>query len=193
MKIREFHCIMPITNVTSVLEHGLLSHDRASKLTHRSIAMPEIQDKRNQVQVPGGRRLHRYANLYLNARNPMLFKRRSQAQSLCILRVSTRARHLQGAVLTDCNASSKYVRFLSIDQVSELDLDAIYSNDWRHPGDPIAYLRHKSQMCAEFLVPDRLPPEFIEGAYVVDHVTKRRLRSTGFPYPITVNRELFFS
>lgn len=184
---------MPIANVTSVLEHGLLSYDRASKLAHRSIAMPEIQDRRDQVQVPGGLRLHRYANLYLNARNPMLFKRRNEAQSLCVLRVSTKARHLQGAVLTDCNASSRYVRFLSIDQVSEIDLEAIYSNDWRHPDDRIAYFRHKSQMCAEFLVPDRLPPEFIDGAYVVDPATNHRLRSTGFPHPITVNGELFFS
>ena len=184
---------MPVANVASVLEHGLLSYDRASKLAHRSIAMPEIQDRRDQVQVPGGLQLHRYANLYLNARNPMLFKRRNEAQSLCILRVSTEARHLQGAVLADRNASSSYVRFLSIDQVSELDLEAIYSSDWRHPDDPIAYYRHKSQMCAEFLVPDRLPPEFIQGAYVVDRATKHRLLNAGFPHPITVNGELFFS
>ena len=123
----------------------------------------------------------------------MLFKRKNEAQSLCILRISTKARHLQGTVLTDCNASSKYVRFLSIDQVNELDLEAIYSNDWRHPDDRNAYLRHKSQMCAEFLVPDRLPPQFIGGAYVIDRATKRHLHSTGFPHPITVNRELFFS
>ena len=193
MKIREFHCIMPVANVASVLEHGLLSYDRASKLGHRSIAMPEIQDRRDQVQVPGGLRLHRYANLYLNARNPMLFKRRNEAQSLCVLSVSTEARHLQGAVLADRNASSSYVRFLSIDQVSELDLEAIYSSDWRHPDDRIAYLRHRSQMCAEFLVPHRLPPEFIEGAYVVDSATKHRLRSTGFSHSTTVNGELFFS
>ena len=193
MKIREFHCIMPIANVTSVLEHGLLSYELASKLEHRSIAMPEIQDRRDQVQVPGGLRLHRYANLYLNARNPMLFKRRHEAQSLCILRVSTEARHLQGAVLTDCNASSRYVRFLSIDQASEIDLGATYSNDWRHPDDRIAYFRHRSQMCAEFLVPDRVPPDFIQGAYVVDRAAKHRLLSAGFPHPITVNGELFFS
>ena len=48
-------------------------------------------------------------------------------------------------------------------------------------------------MCAEFLVPDRLPSEFIEGAYVVDRAAERRLRSTGFPHPITINGELFFS
>ena len=184
---------MPIVNVSSVLEHGLPSYDRASKLEHRSIAMPEIQDRRDQVQVPGGLRLHRYASLYLNARNPMLYKRRNEAQSLCILRVSTEARHLQGAVLTDSNASSSYVRFLSIDQVNELDLEAIYSSDWRHPDDPIAYFRHKSQMCAEFLVPHRLPPKFIQGAYVIDRATKHRLLSTEFLHPITVKGELFFS
>ena len=137
--------------------------------------------------------LHRYANLYLNARNPMLFIRRNEAHALCVLRVSTEARHIKGAVLADCNASRQYVRFLEIGQAGELDLEAIYSRDWRHPDDRIAYLRHKSRMCAEFLVPDRLPPEFIRGAYVVDIAARNRLRSTGFALSITIDKDLFFS
>ena len=193
MKIKEFHSIMPIANVSSVLEHGLLSYERARKLRHRSVAMPEIQERRDERRVPGGRRLHQYANLYLNARNPMLYKRRNEAPALCVLRISTEARHIEGAVLTDGNASSSYVRFLAINQARELDLEAIFSCDWRHPGDRIAYLRHKFQMCAEFLVPDRLPPELIEGAYVVNAATRRLLVAAGFPHPVTVDKELFFS
>lgn len=80
---------MPIANISSVLVHGILSHEQAAKLDHQSVAMTDIQDRRDRVQVPGGLKLHQYANLYFHARNPMLFKRKAQAESLCVLRVST--------------------------------------------------------------------------------------------------------
>ena len=106
---------------------------------------------------------------------------------------SDEADHLKAPFSRTANASSQYVRFLEIGQAGELDLEAIYSRDWRHPDDRIAYLRHKSRMCAEFLVPDRLPPEFIRGAYVVDIAARNRLRSTGFALSITIDKDLFFS
>lgn len=71
-RVTEFHCIMPIGNVPSVLEHGILSYELAAKLAHHSVAMPEVQDLRDKKQVPGGLKLHQYANLYFHARNPML-------------------------------------------------------------------------------------------------------------------------
>ena len=43
---------------------------------HVSVAMPAVQDRRARKIVPGGRRLHGYANLYICARNPMMFVRR---------------------------------------------------------------------------------------------------------------------
>ena len=192
MKIREFHCIMPIVNVASVIKHGLLSHEKASKLKHRSVAMPEIQERRDKIRVPGGRMLHHYANLYLDARNPMIYKRRNKAAALCVLRISTRARHIEGAILTDRNAASDDVLFLAISQTKRLDLEAIYSRDWRDPDGTIDRIR-KSKKCAEFLVPDRLPPEFIKGAYVVNAVAEQRLLEIGFTLPITINADLFFS
>ncbi len=193
MKIREFHCIMPIENIPSVIKHGVLSNHGASKLRHRSVTMPEIQELRSKVRIPHGRPLHHYANFYLDARNPMLYKRRDDATQLCVLRISTAARHIEGAVLTDQNASSKYVRFLAISQASLLDLEAIYSRDWQHPGDERATFRHKSRKCAEFLVPDRLPPEFIEGAYVVNTMAKRSVVETGFAHPVAIEPDMFFS
>jgi ssDNA thymidine ADP-ribosyltransferase, DarT len=132
---------MPIDNVSSVLERGILSHERASKLAHHSVAMQEVQDRRDQRQVPGGLKLHQYANLYFHARNPMLYKRRDKAAELCVLRVSIEARHVQGVVFTDSNASSDYVRFLHPSQWALLNFTDIYAMDWRHPNDPIAYYR----------------------------------------------------
>src|SRR5882762_2493944 len=111
-KVTEFQCIMPLENIPTVLKLGILSHERAAKLSHESVAMQEVQDRRDQKQVPGGLKLHQYANLYFHARNPMLFKRKDEAADLCVLRVSTAVCDVEGVVLADCNASSNYVRFL---------------------------------------------------------------------------------
>lgn len=192
MEIREFQWITPIRNIPSVLRHGILSYDVAAKLPHHSVAMQEVQERRDKVQVPGGLRLHQYANLYFHARNPMLFKRKDEAPNICVIRVSIEARHIPGSVIADRNASSAYVRFLSVAQVGQLDLVAIYAEDWRHPNDLIAYYRHKSQKCAEFLVPNRVPTEYIVGAYVTNDAAKTALESNGFTSPIDIAPDLFF-
>ena len=183
---------MPIGNVPSTMQHGILSYERASKLSHHSVAMQEVQDRRDQKQVPGGLKLHQYANLYFHARNPMLYKRKDEAADLCVLRVSTAVCDVQGVVLADCNASSDYVRFLHPSQWNLLDFDDIYAMDWRHPGDPPAYYRHRSRKCAEVLVPHRVEPGRLLGAYVVDQAAAQRLANVGFALPITIDPVLFF-
>jgi hypothetical protein len=47
---------------------------------------------------------------------------------------------------------------------------------------------------AEVLVPDRVPPSLIKGAYVPDHAAGERLRShlSGRLLAIRVNRRMFF-
>jgi len=192
MTIKELQCIMPIDNIPSVLKHGILSHERASKLPHQSVAMTDVQERRDQVTIPGGLRLHQYANMYFHARNPMMYKRKDEAKDLCVLRISTEARHIPGAVLSDQNAASPWARFLSIEQVLEIDLEAVYATDWRHPDSPLAYQRHKRQKCAEFLVPHQLPLKYIEGAYVVNGDAQQKLVDQAFNLPITVDSDLFF-
>ena len=73
-KIREFHNIMPISNMSSVLEHGILSHERAKKVSHQDVSLSVIQARRQRVTLPDGLPLHQYANLYFHARNPMLYR-----------------------------------------------------------------------------------------------------------------------
>ena len=191
-RITEFQCIMPIGNIPSVLEHGILSHERAAALEHRSVAMPEVQERRDQKQVPGGLRLHQYANLYFHARNPMMYLRRGEAARLCVLRVSIDVCQIGGVVFADCNASSDYARFLHPSQSVNLNLDEIYALDWTHPGDRVAYLRHKSRKCAEVLVPQRVDVARLLGAYVVDQGAVNALAAVGFGLPIQINPQLFF-
>ena len=181
---------MPIANIPSVLVHGILSHEGATKLKHHSVAMQAIQDKRDVKSVPGGLRLHQYANLYFHARNPMLSARRHE--DVCVLRLSTAVLNLQGTVIADQNAASKYVRFYASKHWGLLDFDDIYARDWRHPDDQIEEWRHKSRKCAEVLVPQRISAGMLIGAIVVDEPAHTRLTQAGFSLPISTEPDFFF-
>lgn len=191
-RVTELHNIMPIANIPSVMVHGILCHEAASRLEHDDVSMSIIQERREHVRVPHGLRLHQYANLYFHARNPMLYRRLGQIPSLCILRVSIEVFNIEGAVITDQNASSNYVRFYPPTALNQLQLDQIYAEDWTHPNDQIAEWRHKSQKCAEVLIPHQIPPDYIMGAYVVNQTAQTALQNTGFTKPITINTHLFF-
>ena len=190
-RVTELHCIMPIGNVPSVMQHGLLSHERAAALAHHSVAMQEVQDRRDKKQVPGGLKLHQYANLYFHARNPMMFSRKEQAQQLCVLRVSREVMNLDNVVLADQNASSDYVRFLSSEQLRAINFDMVYARDWRSD-DRITYWRQKAAKCAEVLVPQSVPLALIFGAYVVNLQASEVLLAVGFNRPITIDADMFF-
>jgi hypothetical protein len=190
-RVTELHCIMPIANIPLVLEHGILSYERAAKLPHHSVAMQPVQERRDQKQVPGGLRLHQYANLYFHARNPMLFKRLNEAASLSVLRVSVDVLAQQGTVITDQNAASDWVRFLDVAQWRNLPFDDIFAGSWTDP-DQVTYWRKKSRKCAEVLVPHQVETRFLMGAYVVDAVAANLLMAQGFGLPVTTNPAIFF-
>ncbi|MGB9498083.1 MAG: DUF4433 domain-containing protein, partial [Dissulfuribacterales bacterium] len=165
-ELTELHYITPIANVPLILRLGILSHNRAKRVPHESVAMNEIQDRRARVTVPGGRKLHDYANLYICARNPMMYKRHAQHQSLCVLRITPNVINIAGAVITDGNASGDYVRFSAAPKgLAIVDRDWTFADDWRDP-DQIQYFRKKAAKCAEVLVPDKVKPDYIAGVYV---------------------------
>jgi hypothetical protein len=47
-RVAEFHNIMPLENISSVLRFGILSNEAAEKIEHRSVALPEAQAKRKR-------------------------------------------------------------------------------------------------------------------------------------------------
>lgn len=190
-RVTEFQCIMPTENVPSVLKYGILSHERAAKLGHKSVAMQPVQERRDKKRVPRGLMLHQYANLYFHARNPMIFVRKEEAPRLCVLRVAVAVLGMPGAVLVDRNASGDWARFLQPEQWRLLDFDRIYAADWRD-ADRFEYYDRKQKKCAEVLVPHRVEPRFLTGAYVMDQATERRLMALGFRLPVKVDPDLFF-
>ena len=110
-RVSEFHCIMPMAKAGSIMKHGILSYERAAKLEHHSVAMQPVQDKRDRKRVPGGLKLHQYANLYFHARNPMMFKRLFEAGESVRDRESLHRCLARRNCVSDQNAASDYVRF----------------------------------------------------------------------------------
>ena len=192
-RVTELQCIMPIDNIPSIMQNGILSHEQASKLDHNDISLSDVQDKRNLKTVPSGLRLHQYANLYFCARNPMMYKRRNHRDNLCVLRISKEVLKLQNVVLADQNAASKYVSFYKSPQgLHSINFDMVFADNWKHPEDQIAEWRHSSAKCAEVLVPHCVEVEYIDGAYVANEKAKTNLENTGFNKPITINAHMFF-
>jgi hypothetical protein len=185
---------MPIENVPSVLEHGILSHNRCKKLKlpHSDISLEGVQDRRDGKEVPNGLKLHDYANLYFCARNPMMYKRRNEAEDLCVLQLSLSVSKQNEVVYTDQNAAGDYVRFLSAGEVkSNIDFDLVFATYWNDEN-PIEKKRKRLAKCAEILVPHQVEPKFIKGAYVVNEAAKAKLTKTGFSLPIVVESNMFF-
>lgn len=191
-QINELHNIQHINNINSILNLGILSHNRAANVTHTSIASPIIQTKRNK-RIPNGSYLHDYANLYFDARNPMMYKIHviNRVTNICILRVSEEVLNLNGTIITDMNAASDYVKFLSISDIEHLNFDIIFTRDWTSPNQ-IEKFRRRAIKCAEVLVRDRVTPNHIIGAYVKDNASRTLLVNQGFAGQIDINSDIFF-
>jgi len=191
--LQELHYITPICNVPSILQHGLLSNVRAARHRPASVAMQEIQDRRARVAVPGGRRLHKYVNLYICARNPMLYKRLDQRDQLCVLSISPDVLDLANVVVTDGNASGDYVRFAAAPAgLAIVNRELTFAEYWTDP-DVIQYYRKKSAKCAEVLVPDRVDPRYLRCAYVWSEDVRQRLQANAGALQVVVNSHLFFA
>lgn len=190
--LAELHYITPISNVPSIMERGILCNAKVERIDHASVAMPEIQVKRAAKQVPGGLRLHQYANLYFSARNPMLYKRRNYHKTLCILRVDAAILETPDVVIADGNAASDYTAFYpSPAGVQKLRLHLVFAENWQD-NDQILYWRKKNAKLAEVLVPDHVDARMILGAYVSCLEAKRTLEATSRELTVAIMPKLFF-
>ena len=184
--------IVPIKNINSIMNHGLLSFDKVECLEHSSIAMSDVQMIRERVIVPPNSRLHSYANMYFSYWNPMLCKRQSENENICILAINASIMDVHGCVFTDRNAATGLVKFYDpIDGLENIDFDSVYAKYWA-TGDWYKDKDQKAKKCAEILIPDYVPYEYISKACVVSNEAKLKLLNQGFDKEIYVNSECFF-
>jgi len=200
MKIDELHNIMPIVNIPSVTEHGILSHNlrKRKNISNHSVALQDVQDLRARKIVPvsgstRGKPLHDFANLYFDAHNPMLSRVREHNSDICVLCISPEVLNLPGVVITDRNAACDFVGFYSYpEELGKLDFEKIYATWWKHNDDPMLEGLHKNIKCAEALVPNVVEPKYITSAYVCNKIASDQLNKAGFSGNIIINSSLFF-
>ena len=192
-EVQELHFITSIANLSSILEIGILSHDRAARIPHVSCANEDVQDRRRGKRVPNGGLLHNYANVYFHARNPMMYTLvRNQREDLVVVRVSQSILDLQDAVLSDGNAASDGTRFYpSPEGLADLDSGLIFASYWTDENYwPV--LEKKRVRNAEVLVPGMIASGYIEGCYVDTAEKRSYCRSLPRLPGATMRREIFF-
>jgi hypothetical protein len=192
-EVEELHFITSVDNLDSILEKGILSHNRAAKIPHTSVALPDVQDRRKHKSVPNGAKLHSYANIYLDARNPMLSYLLNEGhQELIIVRVSDAVLDIEGSVVTDGNAASDGTRFYpSPDGLSKLDRKLVFARYWTDEV-RMKYIEKKRARCAELLVPNMIAPEHIFGCYVDTRGKKTKCQECSDSLEVTIHREIYF-
>lgn len=193
-EVKYLYFITAITNVPSIVEHGLLSHNRARRLPHVDISMQSVHDIRARKRVPGGQVLHDYACLYLCPRNPMLYKRAlTMEDELCVLAFDDTVLDLPDVVISDHNAAAGVAAFGPYPEGLEaVNRSLTFAKYWNHEGDPMATERHRKRMCAEVLVPDSVEPRFIRGAFVANDTAKSNFEALGVGLKVVVEPRMFF-
>src|SRR3990167_6714000 len=166
--ITELHYIAHVNNLKSILQHGIMPHNKAKGVSHTSISDSEVQKRRSKVVIPLNNKLHDYVNLYFNARSPMMYTliRNHNHKELAVLKIDATLLDKDNIIIADKNASSDYVCFYNVSVgLRYLEKERVYARSWNDP-DSIEKYRKKSAICAEVLVPDTLHPKFITGCYV---------------------------
>jgi len=192
--VKELYFITPIVNVPSIMEYGILSYNLSIKLPHCSVAMQEMQEKRMVKKIPGTKKkLHDYANLYLDAHNPMLSRRRDQNDEICVLRINAEIIDLPNVIIADRNASSDYVRFYQVSRgLAAIDKDRLFVRYWTHPENEYDEWAHKSIKCAEVLVPSKVEPRYILGAYVANQTALDNIKKLRMDLTVCIKSDIFF-
>lgn len=167
-----FFYIAHLKNLASIRASGLLSHNAmiARGIIHVDIADPGAQRWRDRPEPVFGRSIHDYVPLYINPRNPMLYRRREWHRELTIIKISASIIQAYSHVYTDGNAASKTTAFASNRTVVEKSIPALTSNSWADFPDG------KRQMCAEVLVFPSVQSMYLEGAICSNAETAREVR-----------------
>ena len=123
----------------------------------------------------------------------MLSKLRAQNDNICVLRVDPKVLDLPGVIIADRNAASGWARFSPVAEgLKRIDRDRVFGRYWTHPQDEYEEMSHKSEKCAEVLVPDCIRPSFLLGAYVVNEVALQKFQQLNIGLPVRIRSDIFF-
>lgn len=195
LDIKRLYYITHIDNVPSILRRGILSHERVETegVQYTPIYDEAIVAARKDKLAPNGKRLWSFANLYFNARNPMLYrvKHEKSLDDMAVVCVKPTILQRPDIFITTGNARALQSDILPRD-VGMKELPKIkreFDIAWWKLEDG-----SKRKIMAECLVPDLVPPENIQAIYVANHKIRERLEPMLHPSKIAIIPEpnMFF-
>lgn len=187
LPFRWLYYIVHRDNLASIMRWGILSH---SEMARRQLAATDISDPgaqrwRARLEPVHERAIHDYVPLYLNPKNPMLYKRRGMQRELVVLALP--AAVIAGAepVFSDGNAASACTRFSADPAILAEAAEALRAPFWTNVPDG------KRKRCAEALIYRRVAPTAIRRILCHDAATARAI---GHRYGVAaaVPRSLYF-
>jgi O-acetyl-ADP-ribose deacetylase (regulator of RNase III) len=193
--IKGLYYITHIENVASILSRGILSHAlvESQKVPFTSIYDQGIVTNRKNKPTPERASLWEYANLYFQARNPMMYRvvHEKDRRDLAVVGVKPHVLQLPDVTITDGNAASNATQFFKVSAgLKAIDaqwsvIQAEYWNDLNGS---------KRKIMAECLVPDRIPPDQVHTIFVADHEAKKRVEGLIDPtkVPVVPEPNIFF-
>lgn len=180
-RLKELYYITHIKNVPSILKRGILSHESVEKehIQFTPIYNAQIVANRREKQTPDGRSLWSFANLYFQPRNAMLYRvvffgDPAHKNDIVILGVRLDILNRPDIFISTGNAAHSLSVILPAQEgrkvISRIkrDIDKEY---WTEENGS------KRKMMAECLVPDVIPPEFIQGIYVASYDTVDKMKA----------------
>jgi len=168
----QFFYMCHVDNLKSVLELGILSHNKILEkgLKPAMISNPEIVANRKTVTVEG-KSLWDYANVYFRVKNAMHYRvmKSIGADKVVILCLKKDILKLPGAMISNGNAAVGNTSFFKPKELKNVlnEISKSMRMEWWNPND-----ESKSQTMAECLVPDEIPLQYISKIIVLNHDLK---------------------
>ncbi len=178
-EIKNLYYIAHVDNIASIIEKGILSRQKVEeeKVGYLDISAKDIVDKRKNKETPTGEILNlwEYANLYYNARNPMMYAisdAGSKISDFAVVSVDKTVLYDHGVIITDGNAVAKQTNFYNLpDGLKVLKRQwKVINNEWWNSHDG-----SKRKIMAECLVPNRVDREHIDSIYVANAHIKNKI------------------
>ena len=178
--IRELFYITHVKNIKSILEKGILCHNRVEELGIQSekIYNKAVVARREAITVPSdGRSLWSFANLYFQARNPMLFTviRNKPINEIAVVGVDKNILNRDDIFLSTGNAANSQTEIVPASQKGKIlpvimkQVDRVYWNEVDGS---------KRKIMAECLVPEFVPPQYIRSVYFGDYKAKYEVQES---------------
>jgi hypothetical protein len=196
IEIKSLYYITHIDNISSILSHGILSHQTVEDrgLNYTAIYDVEIVNNRKMKVTQDGKSLWQYSNVYFQPRNPMLYRvvQEKGVNDIAVIALSPQVLQMPGAYITNGNAANAITDFYNYTEGIEV-ISGMWNTirgEWWNSLDG-----SKRKMMAECLIPNVIPPDLIHSIYVANHNVAEKVKLSGVQskIPIISESTMFFS